>query len=619
MLAVAAREALELKVAKAHELARRQSARSLAAYLDHVVIDSTPPRRWSLIREPWQTELVAPLVPAIEHACGLRPDYDGPLFFWFTLPKGHDKSSLIGRLLNWAIGFARNPIKAYAAAADKTQARIVRDAMKAEARRNLWLTERLRFNNWEVTGLGGKLEIRSSDADTASGLIPDFVVCDEVTFWKSRDLYDVLFGGAGKRPHCVFIVITNAGLKGPDQWQWLLREIARTSPAWHFHESPEGVRLASWMSEAKVAEIRKGLTPSMARRVLDNVWVDPAETEAQYLTRDQLTACTDPALTERTRGDRGKTYVLAGDLGITKDRATMAVAHRDGDRVVLDTLKVWAAPPGGRIDFDAVQAWAEQAVKDFRLRHAIFDNNQAEFLTQRLEKLGLAVTRYSFQGWGHTHLADNLRTLVQDRKIAWYPDAGRLTLPDGTAEDLITELARLVTVEQSASGMYRVDHGPGQHDDRYTSLALAAYAVVKLPARRSPQVIALTAAPTPKPADTSTGNYVGIKYLPSLESWHAVPEIDGETVSLSDYPTRDEAAHAVNAAHQLLGRPAPNTVPPDKLSDETRGRITAGVERSLRDRRILERFRGWCSGVAAVAEVVPALVWGEQIHGLPQE
>lgn len=73
------------------ELARRESGRPLAAHLDHVVIDSTPPRRWSLIREPWQSVLVRPLVPAIEHACGFRPGYAGPLFFWLTLPKGQTR------------------------------------------------------------------------------------------------------------------------------------------------------------------------------------------------------------------------------------------------------------------------------------------------------------------------------------------------------------------------------------------------------------------------------------------------------------------------------------------------------------------------------------------------
>jgi hypothetical protein len=52
MLAVASREALELKIAKAHELVRRQSGRQGAAYIHDIVIDSTPPRRWSLIREP---------------------------------------------------------------------------------------------------------------------------------------------------------------------------------------------------------------------------------------------------------------------------------------------------------------------------------------------------------------------------------------------------------------------------------------------------------------------------------------------------------------------------------------------------------------------------------------
>ncbi len=582
------REALERTLVAAHELARRESGRSLASYLDHVVIDSTPPRRWSLIREPWQSDIVRPLIPAIEHACGFRPDYAGPLFFWLTLPKGHDKSSLIGRLLNWAVAFSKNPIKAYAAAADKTQARIIRDAMKAEARRNLWLDARLRFNNWEVIGPDGKLEIRSSDADTASGLLPDVVVVDEITFWRSRGLYDVLFGGAGKRPHCVFIVITNAGLKGSDQWQWALRELARTSRAWHFFESPEGVRLASWMSETKVAEIRRGLTPSMARRVFDNVWVDPSETEAQYLTRDQADACTDPTLALRHRGDRKHTYVLAGDLAISHDRAVMAVTHREHGRVVLDHLKVWVAPPDGRIDFDEVQNWADATVAAFRIRHAIFDNHQAEFLTQHLEKKGLKVTRYSFQGWGHTQLAENLKGLVESGRIAWYPHAGMLRNPDGTTEDLNTELALLITEEQRANGMYRVNHTAGHHDDRYTAVALAALLTVRLPDKRSPSVFVFNGPQPTEQPDHRPGEYTGVRFVPSFDSWQAILDVRGDAIDLGDYPTRDEAALAINAAHLLLGTQPPNVIDPDKLPPaELQDRHHDLIARKLRDRRLL--------------------------------
>jgi hypothetical protein len=585
---VAERKALEDRIAKALELARRQSARSLTAYLDHVVINSTPPRRWKLIREPWQTELVRPLVPAIEHACGIRPDYDGPLFFWFTLPKGHDKSSLIARLLNWAVAFSRNLVKAYAAAADKTQAKIIRDAMRDEARRNSWLDSRLKFNNYEVTGPGGKLEIRSSDADTASGLLPDIVVCDEITFWKNRQLYDARFAGAAKRPHCVFIVITNAGLKGPDQWQWLLRETARTSESWHFYESSEGKRLATWMSEEKVAEIRKGLTPSMARRVLDNVWVDPSETEAQYLTRDQLDACIDRSLTERAHGERGITYLLAGDLAITHDRATMAVTHREQNRVVLDLMKVWSAPPNGRIDFETVQSWADETVKAFRIRHAIFDNHQAEFLTQHFEKEGLKVTRYSFQGSGHKVLAENLKTLVLNRKITWPEDAGKIALPDGTSENLVTELSQLITVEQGASGLYRVDHLPGKHDDRYTSLALAAFATIKQPVLRSPQVLTLPAKAKPEPAKGNAGKFTQVDYLNVFNTYQAVPNVNGTTLKLCDYELAAEAAYAVNVVHELLGSPPPNTIPvKDQPAADRAGQIRNDMLKQLQDRRLL--------------------------------
>src|SRR5690606_14280881 len=99
------------------------SSRSLVQYLGHVVIDSRPqPRRWSECWEPWQGGIAGKIVPAVEQACGMRTDYTGPTKFCYVLPRGHDKTGLIGRIANGARGFSRRKTRIAVAASVKDQA-----------------------------------------------------------------------------------------------------------------------------------------------------------------------------------------------------------------------------------------------------------------------------------------------------------------------------------------------------------------------------------------------------------------------------------------------------------------------------------------------------------------
>jgi len=267
----------------------RLSSNSLEAYLANITIDSRPePVPWHQIIEPWQTDLVKPLIPAIEQMAGLRSDYTGPRKFWLGLSKGHDKTGLVARICNWACGFSKHRIKAIAAAGDKEQAGLILESLNAEWRLNLWLQDRITVKGWSAVGPGGELDIVSSDAPSASGEKPDLIVCDEVTFWKKRDLWDMLYAATEKRPDCVFIVITNAGLR--DSWQDELRKMARMNPhSWFFFESPVGRTLASWMTPTRIEEMRKGLLRGFARRVLDNVWID--STENPLLSEELILQC----------------------------------------------------------------------------------------------------------------------------------------------------------------------------------------------------------------------------------------------------------------------------------------------------------------------------------------
>ena len=100
------RRAIAFRLAELDEI----SGESLEGYLANVVIDSRPePMPWHQCIEDWQVEIASPLIPAIEQMAGIRRDYTGPRSFWYTLPRGHDKTGLIGRIANWACGYSRNP------------------------------------------------------------------------------------------------------------------------------------------------------------------------------------------------------------------------------------------------------------------------------------------------------------------------------------------------------------------------------------------------------------------------------------------------------------------------------------------------------------------------------
>src|SRR4051812_7405525 len=101
---------------------RRASSTGSLAYLQNVVIDRAgEPCSFGEAAEPWQWLIASRMAPALDSVAGLRP-YAGPRNFFFTLPRGHDKSSLIGRLCSWLLAFSRNPIRCIAGAADKEQA-----------------------------------------------------------------------------------------------------------------------------------------------------------------------------------------------------------------------------------------------------------------------------------------------------------------------------------------------------------------------------------------------------------------------------------------------------------------------------------------------------------------
>jgi hypothetical protein len=462
----------EQALALAYTLAETASSESYRGYLESLLIDSRPePKKFWAGCDPWQRELADRLAPALQYVAGMAPLPTGPVRHFWVMPRGHDKTTSIGRAVNWLLGYTRRPIRASVAAADKDQAKIITESMKAEAHLNPWLKKHLSFASGKVIGRhGSRLEVHSSDVAGTWGLNEDIYVLDEITWWENDKLWMPLISAFAKRKGVVVLIISNAGEQG--SWQeGVWKEAQADKEHWQTWTCPEGICLASWMDYKQREADRRMMPKPMGRRVFDNVWIDPAEVGG-YLTLDDTKRCEDESLPRFVAQPiRGVRYAAAIDYGPKKDRTVLALGHEDQSKgvVVVDRLDVWQGSKESPVPIADVERWLDEVASVF---HADItcDPYQLEGTIQKYEHTH-KVERFEARGGKSNYeLAECVRSLVVNRKLLWHPAAGRLLLPDGTTETFGQELSRLI-IKPTMYG-YRVDHTSGRHDDRAVAVGM---------------------------------------------------------------------------------------------------------------------------------------------------
>jgi hypothetical protein len=479
------KEVLQKEIRKAWAYADFRSQQSAMEYLEHLIIDSRPdPRPFRELGDPWQWTLNRKVARAIESLTRVNCDpYDGPRRFWFVLPRGHDKTSASGRLMNWALAYSKVPLRAVAGAADKEQANFLKEFAQTEAKLNPWLNRRLKFTTNMVQGTftGSQLRILSADEYSSYGLKEDLIFLDEITHWEKPGLWKSIITGLPKRKNAVLIVISNAGLLRTWQYEAFLE--AKRSKNWFVYQSP-GV-IASWLDQETLAEARRMVPPAVARRLFDNIWIDPAH-ECQFLSREQCLACLDPLLSERQRGisDKGP-YLASIDYAPFHDRTVLGVAHVEQDElgrlhVVIDRMDVMQGnrSENRRVPIADVEDWIERQMERFPGLWLVADPYQLEATIQRYE-LKLPVERFEARGGKSNYeLASNLRSLVLQQRLHWYSGCGAVIHPStGNLHELTDELSEVVIRPMSYG--FRIDHERTEHDDRAVVAGMLALTLVR--------------------------------------------------------------------------------------------------------------------------------------------
>jgi len=297
------------------------------------------------------------------------------------------------------------------------------------------------------------------------------MVLDELTHWPKRGLFDTVVSGREKRPGSVLIVITNAGTL--NTWQHDVFKEAKQSKDWFVYESPGTI--AGWMDPKRLAELRRMIPAGLGKRLFDNKWTDPAE-ESGFVTRDEAAGCVDSSLHRRKFGlKERRPYFAAIDYGVVKDRCVLCVVHVEDGKVILDKMDVWQGSHTNRTKVADVERWIEDVEKAFHHPTFVVDPYQMEGTLQKYENY-YDIRRFESRG-GKTNyqLAANLRSLIMNKRIAWYPQAGSL-IQNSRHHDLLDEFCDVTLAPRSYG--FTICNDGNTHDDRVVCLGAAALTAI---------------------------------------------------------------------------------------------------------------------------------------------
>lgn len=420
-----------------------------------------------LVLEPWQVFVVAVVFGWLVKATGRRRFRRA----YIEVPRGNGKSALtspIGLYLLAADG--ESGAEVYSAATTRDQARIVFQMAREMVRRSPDLRDALgvQVHAQAITVLSeaSKFEALSADAHTLDGLNVHGGLIDELHAHRTREVYDVIETGCGKREQPLLWVITTAGsnqrgicyevrsyvqkvLAGTvqddaqfgviytidegDDW----REEAiwrKANPNWGVSVQPDHVAQLA----AKAMQLPSA-TANFLTKHLD-VWVNA---DLQWLPPGAWAACADRGLSAEQFA--GAPCVIGLDLASKTDVAAALRLFRDdwvGDdqpsytvfaRFYLPEARIeqdgtgmyrgwrdsgWLVEtPGDVIDFTTIE---EHLLDDSRLhevREIAYDPWQATQLAQRLQAQGALAVEFRNTVGNFSPAMKELEALTRARRI----------------------------------------------------------------------------------------------------------------------------------------------------------------------------------------------------------
>ncbi len=413
-----------------------QMAIDPAEFRRHLVIDEQGTKLGDVL-EPWQRADFEAMDNALLEAAGRKP-YDPSTirYSWQERPRGHSKSSDAAAAALWFLLFARGAFPIIVAAADRDQAKLVRDAIDRLVKLNPWIGGVVKVNSFEILGRSGsKLSVISCDVGSSFGATPRLVIADEVCHWPQstgEELWGSLFSSAGKRRECCVLSISNAGMVGT--WTHQLRDRIQNNPAWRFSrlEGPQ----ASWITPAVLEQQQRLLLPKQFQRLWLNQWTDQ---EGDAIEPELIDRAIDKTLSPMERAEPGFVYVAGVDVGLTSDATGLVVLAKDprAQRVRLAKVRLWKPTKKISVSLSEVEAEIRELHRAFRFAKVLIDPFQTIQMIERLKNDRLPVEAMPVNSAFYSKSARNVLSAFSDGLVQLFDNF-----------DLVRDLRAMSLIEQ---------------------------------------------------------------------------------------------------------------------------------------------------------------------------
>jgi hypothetical protein len=325
---------------------------------------------------------------------------------------------------------------------------------------------------------GIDIQVRPASFRTIRGITAVAAICDEIAFWRSDDSAnpdkEIL---KALRPSLAttggpLIAISSPHAKRGELYGTFKR---------HFGPSGDPLVLV-----AKAPS--RAMNPTLPQRVIDRATeADPEAASAEYgaefrgdlevfVSRETIEACVTTGVTVRSP-IAGVTYRgFVDPSGGSNDAMTLSVAHKEGNRSVLDCVLERKAP----FSPDAVVSEFSQTLKSYGVSKVTGDRYAGLWPRER------------FQVHGITYEPAEMNR--SELYLAFLPllNSGRVDLLDNPR--MVSQFCGLER-RTSRAGRDTVDHAPGAHDDICNAVAGGLVTKQDEPMNITEEVLKLAADP----------------------------------------------------------------------------------------------------------------------------
>ena len=337
-------------------------------------------------------------------------------------------------------------------AADRAQARSVMRYTSGLIESNPMLARMVERQDREAIELTNRavIEVGTASYRTARGYTFAAVICDEVAFWRAED---------SANPDAEIIAAVRPGLATlGGKLIALSSPYARRGELWETYRRHYGQQSPVLVAQAPSRTMNPGLPE---RVVADAYERDPASAAAEYgaqfrtdvesfLSREAVDSAVRTGPLELPPDRHARYQGFTDPAGGGADEYTLAIGHRDGDRMVIDCVRARKGEPA------TITAEFAEVFKAYGLRRVTSDKYAGSWPADEFARHGITVEQS----------AKPKSDLYRDALAAF--NSGRVEIP---ADDrLVTQLVSLER-RTARGGRDSIDHPPGGHDDRANAVA----------------------------------------------------------------------------------------------------------------------------------------------------